>query len=85
MGRLDCFDKKIKGGYSVERLTGKVSLKVQLEEGKIKDISVFNNELKSSSFPKCLVKGVKKLEFAAECNEEVTIPFTFPPEEDEDE
>ena len=69
----------------MDRLTGKVSLKVNLEEGKVTDASVFNNELKSSSFPKCLIKGVKSLEFTAECNEEVTIPFTFPPEEDEDE
>ena len=58
---VDCFDKKIKGGYSVNRLTGKVSLKVNLEEGKVTDASVFNNELESSTFPKCLIKRVKNL------------------------
>ena len=66
-------------------MTGKVALKVTLEEGKVQSAQKFTTDINSGSFQKCLITGVKKLEFVAECNEEVTIPFTFPPEEDEDE
>ena len=78
---IDCYDAKTKSGRKIE---GKVSLKVILEEGKVKDVSKFVNEVNSGSFPNCLIKGVKQLEFSTECNEEVTIPFTFPPEDSED-
>ena len=82
---VDCYDKKIKKGYSVKKMTGKVAFKVSLEEGKVISAKKFTTDIKSGSFQTCLIEGVKKLEFVAECNEEVTIPFTFPPQDDEDE
>ena len=84
---VDCYNKKINAGgkYTVKYMTGKVALKVALEEGKVTSASKFTSDIKSGSFQKCLIDGVKKLEFTEECNEEVTIPFTFPPQEDEDD
>ena len=82
---IDCFDKKIKGGYSIQKMTGKVSFKVVLEEGKVASASKFTSEVKSGSFQECLLDGIKKLEFIDVCNEEATLSLTFPLDIEEDE